>query len=393
MGLKKQINLTRYAFQNIRVYRTRTLAILLFFGIVCGLLTSVDFLRDGMNQDIEASLNFAPDILIQGYNAGRLVPVSNSIMADVEKITNVTKVSPRVWGYLSASNKLYTLMGIEVSEYPLDVPALDFEMQEGRFLRENETKKCVIGSGVADSSKAQIGSILLLLDINNNEFELEVIGIFSVSSKIYSHDLILTDINSSREFFQYDENHSTDIAVWTDGDSSQVASVISDQTDGVKVIDRNILRDLLVHSTNERAGFFVLIWFVLLLGSLLFAFTLSSSVSIEARREIGILKSLGFTTMDVLEIRIIEYTLTGFIASTIGIFGAIIYDFYLGAPVLADFMLGWSVVFPPFILPLKINLDILIVAYGLGIIPLLIAVVVPAWSNAITEPEEVLRGL
>jgi len=97
--------------------------------------------------------------------------------------------------------------------------------------------------------------------------------------------------------------------------------------------------------------------------------------------------------MDVLEIRIIEYTLTGFIASTIGIFGAIIYDFYLGAPVLADFMLGWSVVFPPFILPLKINLDILIVAYGLGIIPLLIAVVVPAWSNAITEPEEVLRGL
>ncbi|MHA1331433.1 MAG: hypothetical protein ACTSR2_10185, partial [Candidatus Hodarchaeales archaeon] len=121
----------------------------------------------------------------------------------------------------------------------------------------------VIGSGVADSSKAQIGSILLLLDINNNEFELEVIGIFSVSSKIYSHDLILTDINSSREFFQYDENHSTDIAVWTDGDSSQVASVISDKTDGVKVIDRNILRDLLVHSTNERAGFFVLIWFLL----------------------------------------------------------------------------------------------------------------------------------
>ncbi|MHA1972754.1 MAG: ABC transporter permease [Candidatus Hodarchaeales archaeon] len=393
MGLKKQLNLVRYSFQNIKVYRSRTIAIVVFFSIVCGLLTSIDFLREGMNQDIEASISFAPEILVQGYNAGRVVPVPNSIIKEVEKVDGVTKVSPRVWGYLSASNKLYTLMGIGIAEYPLDLAELEFEIQKGRFLEENETRKCIIGSGVADSSKARIGSILLLSDIDNNDFELEIVGIFSVSSKIYTNDLILTDINSSREFFQYDENHSTDIAVWTDGDLSNVASEISDQINSVKVLDRNTLRDLLLHSTNERAGFFVLVWFMLLVGSLLFAFTLSSSVSLDARREIGILKSLGFTTMDILEIRIIEYAMTGFIASTIGIFGAIIYDFYFGAPVLADFMLGWSVLFPPFILPLRISLDIIVVAYGLGIVPLLIAVVVPAWSNAITEPEEVLRGL
>ncbi|MHA1167406.1 MAG: hypothetical protein ACTSRU_06260 [Candidatus Hodarchaeales archaeon] len=89
----------------------------------------------------------------------------------------------------------------------------------------------------------------------------------------------------------------------------------------------------------------------------------------------------------------VEITLTGFIATTIGVFGAVIYDFYLGAPVIADLMLGWSVMFPPFILPLKITFDSLLVAYGIGIIPLLIATVVPAWKNAITEPDEVLRGL
>ncbi len=110
-------------------------------------------------------------------------------------------------------------------------------------------------------------------------------------------------------------------------------------------------------------------------------------------QEIGLLKTLGFTTFDVLDIRKIEFTFTGFFVSTLGIFGAIVYDFYLGAPILSDFMLGWSVLFPPFILPLRITFDSLLVAYGIGIIPLVVGTVVPAWKNAITEPDEVLRGL
>ena len=113
--------------------------------------------------------------------------------------------------------------------------------------------------------------------------------------------------------------------------------------------DRTILRDLLHHSINERAGYFSIFWIVLLVAMLLFAFAISSAVSFEAKREIGLLKSIGFTTADILQIRVLEYAITGFIATTLGLVGAIIYDFYLGAPFLSDFMLGWSVLFPPFI--------------------------------------------
>ncbi len=398
MGIKKQLNLCRHAFRNIQVYSGRTISIIISVSIIIGILTAVDFLREGINQDVNASLAFAPDILVQGYDAGRVVPVDNAKIQEIEAIEGIQLVTPRAWGYLSAGNKLYTMMGIEVDSYPIDKAELEFEIRSGRFLEENETyPACVIGSGVAEVSFAQVGSVLLLTDINSHEYEMEVVGIFSVASKIYTHDLILTDIQYSREFFNMNVNRSTDIAVWINPSStvssSEIASTISDTVDNVKVIDKDTLGNLIQHTTNERAGYFTIIWTVLLIGSLLFAFTLSSAVSNEARKEIGLLKTLGFSTFDVLEIRLLEFTITGFIASTIGIFCAIIYDFYLGAPILADFMLGWSMLFPPFILPLRITFDGLLIAYGIGIIPLLISTVVPAWKSAITEPDEVLRGL
>jgi ABC-type lipoprotein release transport system permease subunit len=201
----------------------------------------------------------------------------------------------------------------------------------------------------------------------------------------------------SKEFFNVDKNHSTDLTVWLSPDtqinSASIVLEISNVVENIKILEKRSMGDIMHHSTNERAGIFILIWNVILIGTLLFAFTISSAVSVDSRREIGLLKSMGFTTMDVLEIRLLEFTMTGFIASTIGLFGAIIYDFYLGAPILADYMLGWSVLFPPFILPLRITIDIVIIAYSIGIIPLVIATVVPAWKNAIRDPDEVLRGL
>ncbi len=398
MGYKKQLNLSRIAFRNIQIYRGRTISILIAISITIGMLSAVDFLREGINRDIDASLAFSPDILIQGYDSGRVTLINDSNIKLIEQVEGVTLVSPRVWGYLSAADNLYTMMGIEIDVYPLDSAELNFNIRSGRFLTANESHPvCVIGSGVADASYAQIGSYLLLTDINGDEYEMEVIGIFSVASKIYTHDLILTDILYSKEFFNVDENHSTDLTVWLSPDtqinSASIALEISNVAENIKILEKRSMGDIMHHSTNERAGIFILIWNVILIGTLLFAFTISSAVSVDSRREIGLLKSMGFTTMDVLEIRLLEFTMTGFIASTIGLFGAIIYDFYLGAPILADYMLGWSVLFPPFILPLRISIDILIIAYSMGIIPLVIATVVPAWKNAIRDPDELLRGL
>jgi len=212
MGIIKQYNLFSYAFRNIQVYRGRTLSIIIFTGLVTGILSSMDFMREGINQDAEASLEFAPDILIQGYDSGRVVPVNTSIMQAISSVEGVSLVSPRAWGYLSAADRLYTLMGIDPVKYPLDSAGLDFELR-GNFMTGEETDPvCILGSGVASAARADIGSYLLLTDIDNNEHEFEVIGIFTVASKIYTHDLIITSFNHSHAFFGLKDYQATDLA-------------------------------------------------------------------------------------------------------------------------------------------------------------------------------------
>ena len=392
----KHLNLWRYAAGNIQVYRGRTFAIILFIGVTIALLSSINFLREGINQDIDSSLGLSPDILVQGNSAGRTVPINTSLVSLIETVDGVELVIPRVWGYLSATDKLYLLMGLNFSIYPLDDPELGFILSRGRMIEDGENHStCIIGSGVAEASRAQVGSWLLLEDIDGNPKEFEVIGIFSLNSKIYTHDLILTDITSAETFFQLPDNLVTDLTVWTINETSDstIAQQIDSLIDDVRILDKKTLSNLLHHSTNERAGFFTIVWTIILLGMILFCFSISSAISLDSRREVGLLKTLGYSITDILEIRFVEFALTGIWASLIGYSLAIVFTFYLGAPILADFMLGWSAMFTPFVVPLKITFESFIVAFGLGTIPLLIATIIPAWNNAIIEPDEILRGM
>ena len=123
------------------------------------------------------------------------------------------------------------------------------------------------------------------------------------------------------------------------------------------------------------------------------AFTVSASGSDEARRVVGLLKALGYDTVDVLEIRMFESLTLGMLGASLGVSLAIVFDYVLGAPILSGYLLGWSFLLLNGGLPLSISAPTIFTLYVVSIVPILVATVVPAWRNAITEPDVVLRGV
>ncbi|MHA1741785.1 MAG: FtsX-like permease family protein, partial [Candidatus Thorarchaeota archaeon] len=160
-----------------------------------------------------------------------------------------------------------------------------------------------------------------------------------------------------------------------------------------RVLTRDALRDIALQTYGGRAGIIDLLWVVLVMTVVLLAFTVSSAGSDEARREVGLLKALGFDTVDVLEIRMFESTVLSLLGASLGVSTAIVYDFVLGAPLLAGYLLGWNLVLLNGGIPLLITLSALFMVYAVAIVPVLVATVVPAWKNAIAEPDIVLRGV
>jgi ABC-type lipoprotein release transport system permease subunit len=404
MGVRKHSNLASYALGNVLKYRTKSVAIVMALFISTSILCSVEFIREGVVQDISTSVDEGPDIIVQRLVGGRQAVVPMDWLSNVTDTHGVRLATPRVWGYTDVGNgRLLTVMGVNATEYGSIIGAAGTELQDdGRFLNESDTRKMIVGSGIVDmmaasalSIQIQVGSTLSLISFNGELVEFEVIGIFSSESKIFSYDLILTDVSSAREVLGVNNSSCTDVAVWSDygSDLNSVAFRLDTGIADARVLTRDAMNDAMLKTYGGRAGIVALLWVVVLLAVVLLAFTASSAGSEEARREVGLLKALGFDIVDILEIRMLESLTLSLLGVSLGISFAIMYDFVLGAPLLAGFLLGWNLLLLNGGIPIAVTLSTVFTVYAVGLVPILVASVVPSWRNAITEPDIVLRGV
>jgi len=306
MGVRKHSNLASYALGNVLKYRTKSAAIVMALFISTSILCSAEFIREGVVQDISASVDEGPDIIVQRLVGGRQGVVPTDWLSNVTDTHGVRLATPRVWGYADVGNgRLLTIMGVNSTEYGSIIGATGTELlEQGRFLNESDTRKMIVGSGIVDmmaasalSIQIQVGSILSLISFDGELVDFEVIGIFSSESKIFSYDLILTDINSSREVLGVDNSSCTDVAVWSDygSDLDSVAFRLDTGITDARVLTRDAISDAMLKTYGGRAGVVALLWTVVLLAVVLLAFTASSAGSEEARREVGLLKALGYS--------------------------------------------------------------------------------------------------
>ncbi|NHJ12654.1 MAG: FtsX-like permease family protein [Candidatus Thorarchaeota archaeon] len=402
MGLRKHSNLASYAIGNILKYRTRSAAIVAALVFSTFLLGSAEFIREGVMLDITASLDEGPDIVVQRLIGGRQAEVPSSWRNNLSSITGVRIATPRVWGYFDiGTGNLLTIMGVNATDYGSIVGATGTDIVPGgRFLEETDRHKIVVGQGIVDLMGAarvaiSVGSVMWIIAQNGSLLQFEVVGVFSTDASIYSYDMIITDLQSSQEVLGIEEGGFTDLVVWIDygANLNDVAFRIDTQMPETRVLTRNAMSDMMMKTYGGRAGIIALIWIVVLMTALLLTFTVSSAGSDEARREVGLLKALGFDTVDVLEIRMIESLTLSLIGASLGVSLAIIFDFYLGAPILSGYLLGWNILLLNAGIPLAISGPTIFILYAVAVVPILVGTVVPAWRNAITEPDVVLRGV
>jgi ABC-type lipoprotein release transport system permease subunit len=118
----------------------------------------------------------------------------------------------------------------------------------------------------------------------------------------------------------------------------------------------------------------------------------ATGLSAEERQEIGILKAIGWETSDVLELKLWEGLAVSLSSLLLGLALAFAHVFYLGAPLLAPILKGWSVLFPDFRPPPEVNpYQVAVVAF-FTVFPYVASTVVPCWRAAITDPDAVMRG-
>jgi ABC-type lipoprotein release transport system permease subunit len=323
----------------------------------------------------------------------------------------VSGITERIWGYGNVGNTLIVIVGVDlgnsatinqttslVGRFSINQTSA-YPLESGHFLDAQSNDTIVIGKGVAELLGASVGTQLSILTESNSMKRYRIVGIFNSESGIYSADMILMNLNTARDFFNMPDEKVTDLMVYASPvDAAAKAAIINvvarqiAELPNCRVLTKDVLLSAQEKTYGDRSGFFSIVWFVILISVALIAFNQTVVVGHESRFEVGLLKSLGFSTSDVIQVRLVESVVLGTLAGAIGLTFGVLYDSILGAPVLRDFMLGWANLYPSFPVPVFISAQTVLFTFAVTIVPLLFATVIPSWLNATVDPDIAMRG-
>jgi ABC-type lipoprotein release transport system permease subunit len=373
--LRRQGYLLDYSLSSLARRPGKHLGLLLVYGLIVFLLASTLLFTQSLRQEAALVLAESPELIVQRLLAGRHDLVPASYLERLGQIRGVSESYGRLWGYFydPAARANYTLM------VPREAPPAEGEVR--------------LGAGVARTRGLGPGDYLSLRSARGEPFSLKIAALLDADTELVSSDLMLMNGDDFRRFFDFPADRFTDIVlrVRNPVEVRKVAEKIS-----LALPDtRPILREEILRTYDAIFGWRQGLVFVLLTGALLafviFAWDRASGLSAEERREIGILKAIGWETGDVLRMKFWEGAALSLTAFLGGYLLAYVHVFHFSAALFAPVLKGWAVLYPDFSpVPFVDGLQVATLFF-FTVFPYTVATIIPIWRAAVTDPDQVMR--
>lgn len=363
----------------------------LAFGVA--LVAAVVFLTESLRAEAERAHDVQPDVVVQRLVGGRPTTIDVSARELVSDIPSVKTVTPRVWGYvfLPALQGNVTIVGSPPGAEPLGVAS--GTLAEGRDLTPG-AHEMIAGAELAHFLGMRPGDELGLPSADPRAHTMKLVGTFESKLDLFTADVILCDEHDARALLGIPDGEAVDLAMTLSNpaEARVVARTVVERLPGTRVIERDLLARVYHLAYGRRAGLVLGATIPALLALFVLAWDRASGIGPEERREIAVLKAIGWSTSDVLWAKLFESLLVGAAATALGLLFAYAWVFWLGAPGLRPALVGWSVLYPKSALTPAVDVAQLvgIVAAVLG--PFALISVVPAWRAASADPVETMRG-
>ncbi len=371
----RQKYLIDFTLSSLKRRLAKNLGLLLVYTLIVFLLASVMLFTHSLRREAGIILESSPEVILQRLVAGRHDLMPAEYLDRIGRIRGVTRKAGRLWGYFydPAVQANYTLM------VPRD--------------RELGRQEVVIGAGIARTRGVDVGDFLTFRSSGGRAFSFRVVDILDADSELVNADLLLVSEGTYRDFFGIPADRFTDIVLQV-RNPSEVRKVAEKLT--VLLPDaRPILREEILRTYDSIFSWRQGIVFVLLGGSILafiiFAWDKASGLSAEEKREIGILKAIGWETSDVIRMKFWEGSIVSLTAFLLGFILAYLHVFYGQAALFEPVLKGWAVLYPSFNpVPFVDGLQVATLFF-FTVFPYTVATIIPIWRASITDPDAVMR--
>ena len=374
--LERQKHILDFTLSALFRKKGKNASLLLVYTLIVFMLASAIFFTDAVKREARIVLKNTPEMIVQRSVAGRRTLIPPGYREKIQDIRGVDSLRGRLWGYYYDS--------VVGANYTLMVPQ-DFPYGPGNI---------TIGQGIARTRLAFPGDTLELRAFDGSLVTLEVNDVLPAESELVSSDLMLVSENDFRQLFGIPENHVTDfvVGIRNPREVSTIALKVSELLPDTRIV----LREEILRTYNDifdwRGGMMIFLLAVALLAFIIVAWDKASGLSQEEKKEIGVLKAIGWETSDVVLLKFWEglvISLSSFLTGTILAYGHV---FYAKAVLLEAALKGWAVLYPDFSLIPSIDAFQISILFFLTVVPYTVATVIPSWTAAIIDPDTVMRA-
>jgi len=374
--------------------KSKHLGAILISMIIIFLLSSVLFISSSLQQSLLGTLDEQPDFTVSRVEAGRAVNTPVEWIDRITEINGVSKVTGRIYGryYFAPREKSFLIVGIDF-----------FDEQNSRTLKELvdgidlkvflSTPNMLVGEGVRKYLNAHYYKESFSFKTPQGSFKkVNIYKTLPEQTKLIANDMILMPIDLAREIFGISEDEVTDITfnVPNDAEWDNIVAKLHLLFYDVRVVEKREVRKAYENLYNYKGGLFLILYLITIVTFMLILYQRYSMVYSSERKEIGILRAVGWSIKDVLKLKFYETVVVVLVSFVLGVVLAYLYVFIWNAPLLSQIFLGGAnlpnkVQFVP-----VIHFGILGSIFLFYAVPFLAAVLIPAWKIAVTPPKEAM---
>jgi ABC-type lipoprotein release transport system permease subunit len=350
-------------------------ALLAVYALIVFILASVLFFSHALKREAALVLEDAPEIVVQHTLTGRYQTIPVAWGDRIATINGVVSVRPRLWGY-----HYDTLL---LANYTLMVPA-ENPPQPGSI---------DIGSGISRAHGANSGDMIAYAGHDGVSRMYTVRNVLHPESQLLTSDLILLSEKDYRDFSGIAADQATDLTLRVR--NPREYATIAEKITRMYPDTRPILRSEILRTYDAvfawRSGLMIVIFSAAALAFVIFAWDKATGLSAEERKEIGILKAIGWETSDILLMKFWEGTAISLSAFLLGIILAYAHVFFTSSALFAPVLKGWSTLYPTFRLTPFVDFRQVATLFFLTVVPYTITTIVPSWRAATIDPDAVMR--
>jgi ABC-type lipoprotein release transport system permease subunit len=395
--LKNKINLylVEFAINALLRAKRKNIFIFIIFTLLTTLLTATFLITGSIKYELQTTVNSLPQITVQKVKAGRHYDIDSAIANEIVTIAGVEQAIPRVWGYYYFANAgvNFSIVGIDQYEEQY-TNSLSKITKEFDFDKLNTHHSMVVGKGVKKVLKeSYYNDYFNFIKPNGSFKKIYLAGIFDGDTELEANDMILMSKDDVREIFDIPNGKATDIVVKVANphEITTIASKIKLMYPDSRVITNNDLQVSYQNIFNYKSGLFLALFIISLFTFFMIVYDKSSGLSSEEKREIGILKAVGWSVDDVLKEKFYEAFIISFFAYILGILIAFGYVYGLNAPLLRDVFVGYSQLKTTFELPFIFDIQTLFLVFLLSVPIYIGATIIPSWRASTLEVDEIIR--